>query len=290
MRIDSRLILIVLCLCGAILCSSQDVRKDSVFVHLNPNNKPVTIVYLSKGKTLYSIARQFGIVLSDLISYNGINDPTQIKENEAIHVPVNLHFKQAYEGAVPVYYRVKPQDNLYAISKRYFGISVEEIKKWNNLTTETISPGQALTVAWIYINQSLALSASKIDSIQMKETVKDSSSSVISVRQRKPLVAVKSPQLKFNPSELRVIKRGVAYWEEQLGNSSRHYALHKSAPVGSYIEIINPILERRVYAKVVGSITADRYTRDIQVVVSRGVARALGAVDQRFFVEVRSKK
>jgi LysM repeat protein len=41
---------------------------------------------------------------------------------------------------------VQPKDGLYSISKKY-GVSVQQLKEWNNLTTDTLSIGQKLIVA-----------------------------------------------------------------------------------------------------------------------------------------------
>ena len=43
-------------------------------------------------------------------------------------------------------YLVQPGDTLWDISRKYEGLSIEKIKKLNNLKSNTIKPGQKLVI------------------------------------------------------------------------------------------------------------------------------------------------
>ena len=43
-------------------------------------------------------------------------------------------------------YTVQPKESLYGISKKY-GVTVDDIKKWNNLTSDNLQIGQQLIIS-----------------------------------------------------------------------------------------------------------------------------------------------
>jgi hypothetical protein len=47
------------------------------------------------------------------------------------------------------------------------------------------------------------------------------------------------------------------------------------------------MLNRKVYAKVVAKLPERIYPKDVSIVISPGVAEALGAIDNRFLIEMR---
>ncbi|MDP5097255.1 MAG: LysM peptidoglycan-binding domain-containing protein [Flavobacterium sp.] len=43
-------------------------------------------------------------------------------------------------------YTVKSGDSLYSIAKQFPGISAEDIKKWNDISSDNIQPGMKLKI------------------------------------------------------------------------------------------------------------------------------------------------
>ena len=43
-------------------------------------------------------------------------------------------------------YLVKKGDSLFSIAKKYAGVSVSDIKKWNDINNEDIKPGMRLKI------------------------------------------------------------------------------------------------------------------------------------------------
>jgi membrane-bound lytic murein transglycosylase D len=44
------------------------------------------------------------------------------------------------------HYYVKPGDSLFSIAKKYPGITVSDIKRWNGIKNENIKPGMKLKI------------------------------------------------------------------------------------------------------------------------------------------------
>jgi hypothetical protein len=95
---------------------------------------------------------------------------------------------------------------------------------------------------------------------------------------------VDTQMVNISPTKSLRRQRGVAWWNKDMKDPNM-FALHRSAPLNSLIEIRNPMFDRSVWAKVIGTIPPT-YTEDISVIVSPGVAKYLGAIDGRFYVEM----
>ena len=81
-------------------------------------------------------------------------------------------------------------------------------------------------------------------------------------------------------------EKGIAYWEKSNYAQTELIAMHPTAKVNSKISLYNPMLKRKVEAKVVGELPSSSYADDVSIVISPSVADALGALDRRFQVEI----
>ena len=102
--------------------------------------KPVTGDYtvytISKGDSLYSIAQKYNTTVDDLVKYNNLSS-TNLKVGEQLLIPTSESKLNTYT--------VKSGDSLYSIAKKY-GITVDELKKANGLTSNNLSLNQKLVI------------------------------------------------------------------------------------------------------------------------------------------------
>lgn len=106
-------------------------------------------VYLvQKGDTLYSIANQYGITVSELKALNHLTSD-QLSIGMMLKVPGTGVILECYgtNYTEPTYitHTVVKGDNLYSLASRY-GVSVDSIKRLNNLTSNLLSIGQVLKI------------------------------------------------------------------------------------------------------------------------------------------------
>ena len=96
------------------------------------------IIYTIKpNDNLYSIAKKYGITLEELINFNE-QGTTLLNIGDQLLIPV-----KGEENNLT--YIVSPGDTLYNIAKRY-NISVDELKKKNNLESNLLKIGQTLII------------------------------------------------------------------------------------------------------------------------------------------------
>lgn len=92
------------------------------------------------GDTLYKIANQYNTITMELMNINNLSSNI-LSIGQKILIP-----KQTQQSpTTEIEYVVKSGDNLYDIANRY-GISVSELKNYNNLTSNLLSIGQILRI------------------------------------------------------------------------------------------------------------------------------------------------
>jgi membrane-bound lytic murein transglycosylase D len=93
------------------------------------------------GESLDSIASILHARPSEIAETNSIAPGESLDEGDELVVPV------ATAASVhPQRYTVRRGDTLITVADR-FGVSVEELRRWNHLSSNTIAPGRAITVA-----------------------------------------------------------------------------------------------------------------------------------------------
>ena len=97
---------------------------------------------------MYSIANQYGITVSELKALNHLTSD-QLSIGMMLKVPGTGVILECYgtNYTEPTYitHTVVKGDNLYSLASRY-GVSVDSIKRLNNLTSNLLSIGQVLKI------------------------------------------------------------------------------------------------------------------------------------------------
>lgn len=106
-----------------------------------PGSSPTYTTYIVKrGDTLYGIASSYGVSVDDIKALNNLVDNT-LSIGQELLIPTDKTITETnYEV-----YTVKRGDTLYGIATSY-GVSVDDIKVLNNLTSNTLSIGQRLQI------------------------------------------------------------------------------------------------------------------------------------------------
>ncbi len=129
-------------------------------------------------ETLYSLGRQYNIHPRELAAYNNIPLETGLTIGQVLKIPANAGIppvstspapvktiattkpSQATPGvgSVPVYHKVEKKETLYHISKLYNKVTIEDIKKWNNLSGDGLTEGTNLIVGYQAVKKTQAVS------------------------------------------------------------------------------------------------------------------------------------
>jgi membrane-bound lytic murein transglycosylase D len=115
---------------------------------------------VKSGENLASIAQKYGCSVDNLKAWNNLKDNT-IYPKQKLRVTGETTLAQAPASAPAqapdktpasnenkyLYYTVKKGDTLWDIAQQYKGVSVDDIKKWNNLgSSSRLQVGQKLKI------------------------------------------------------------------------------------------------------------------------------------------------
>jgi membrane-bound lytic murein transglycosylase D len=113
---------------------------------------------------MYDIAQKYGVILQNLYAYNQLTPDDYIVAGTKIFLKPNQQtlndnsqlairnqpsasmLKADGSKLKTQTHEVLPKESLYGISKKY-GVTVDELKKWNNLTSDNLKIGQQLIIS-----------------------------------------------------------------------------------------------------------------------------------------------
>ena len=106
------------------------------------------------GDVLGKIAQRYGVSVSQLKAWNGLYTNT-IKVGQVLHIHQDKpSFERNLASTATIstnsnggkMYTVQPGDSLWLISKKLEGVTIDQLKKLNNLNNNQIKPGQKLII------------------------------------------------------------------------------------------------------------------------------------------------
>lgn len=138
------------------IASVEKASKNSKEIVLPENDgiKDSEFYVVEKGDNLASIARKYGVSVDQIKDWNNLEDTkvlfgSRLKlirgENAPIETKAEKAEQQIATAASVRQYLVKKGDSLFSIAKKS-GVTVENIKEWNDISNENIKPGMKLKI------------------------------------------------------------------------------------------------------------------------------------------------
>ena len=103
---------------------------------------PRTVHTVQRGEYLLMIARQYGVTIGQLREWNNL-DGTTVHPGQKLSVGATPAARPAPPRSTV--HTVRSGENLTRIAQRY-GVTIRQIMSWNNLSSDSIRPGQRLTI------------------------------------------------------------------------------------------------------------------------------------------------
>jgi LysM repeat protein len=124
-------------------------QRDSIGVE-TVNGKVFVIHKVSEKETLYAISRRYGTTVDAIVQYNP-TAKTGLDVGRILKVPYTAPATTRKTTPAPasggggIIHVVTAGETIFSIAKAY-SVSVDDIKQWNNLSDNAISPGRELTI------------------------------------------------------------------------------------------------------------------------------------------------
>ena len=251
--------------------------QDTIFLTTGLYGQKIFTHTMESNQTLYSLSRFYGLSLDELYFYNPKNEGGRYGVGSKIKIPIPNRSIIRYRPVnyidpdyIPIYYVVQKGETMYHIARRLFKLPIDTIMDRNNLIEPILSVGHKLRIGWMSI----------------KGVPKEFRGS----RGRHPLwnksLTYKRKYDAERGRKKEYARKGPAVYIEGTKSTSDLLVMHKYAPIGSIVQITNPLKRRTIYAKVVAK-TPPTYDINVEIVVSPRVGKMLGARDKKFYVKTR---
>lgn len=233
---------------------------------------------VAERETMYAIAKLYGLTVDELKQLNNLNDNslsvgqelTVKKEGVVVETtPIKSFPIQSIKGV----HTVSLKETMFSIAKQY-NISIDQLKQWNNLTTNELRLGQTL-----FVTQPM--------NSGMQTSMPDATpSTTIEPKVEPPIVTapIKISEAYKDGKEIK--ETGLSELIEGTQGNRKYLALHRSAPIGTILKIKNQMNDREVFVRVVGKLPETGLNDKLIIKISKSAYDRLGAIDAKFLVEV----
>jgi LysM repeat protein len=269
----------ITCVLSSIAFSSfaVEVAKDSVGLK-KEGGKSYVLYKVEPKQTLFSIVKRYGSSVAEFKAANpGISESVNV--GQTIRIP----YKGVSVASVPaapkytptptpvpptpaptesvkmVSHVVEPSQGLYAVATKY-KVTMADLRKWNNLTTDQLTAGQVLIVdAREYERAKKAGDLPAKGEVVKVEDTNLGNNTGGSVVVQKPVeepasgeVKTSSETSKTSSGYRKTVETGLAELIDVEDKSGKYLALHRSAPTGTLVNVKNSSNGQSIWVKVIG--------------------------------------
>jgi len=205
-------------------------------------------------------------------------------------------------------HRIAPKQTLYAISRLY-AVSTDDLKKWNKLTSNEITVGDDLIVG---VGSKPTTAPQYVPEMDDDvATIQPASPAPVGVANTSPPLAepvnrpstasagTSQPVVTASASSApvertvsgsgaisKVTENGLAEILENRSDNNKYLALHKSAPIGTILQVKNVSNGQSVYVRVIGKLPEAETNDKVIVKLSSRAYQKLATANNQFRVEV----
>ena len=295
--------------------ANNKFAADSIGVE-KVGGKVFVLHRVNQGQTMFAVVRQYGTSIQALREANpGMSD--QIQFGQTIRVPYTARTSKKEEpkkievkkeevkevkpaaelpkpapvippAAVPAVavapngiHKVEPGQTLYRVAVKY-GVLMADIRKWNNLTDDNLKDGQELIVTEKASEKAATVvTPHVVPKVVVTNVVKDSVRAKAAVPEKvvKPVEEVAPPKV---VSGKRKSDSGLAEMIETDESTSKFLGLHRTAPIGALVEVLNEYNQEKIIVRVIGRIPDTSINDDIVIKLSSRAFEKVSPNSKRF--------
>jgi LysM repeat protein len=300
-------LLFILTIFFSIACFSQNAHL------VQANDKGLYINHTVNPKEgFYSIGRIYRIHPKEIAAFNGIDINTGLSIGQTLMVPLTAgNFSQAASSGTPVYYMVGDKEGLYRVSTKHNNVLMANLRKWNNLSSDELNPGQKLIVGYITTDGNVNTSVATAPVIQ-QPIIKEKKEETVVQPPEVTKIEPKKKSIPSAPTQAALKDAAGGYFKTSFDQQSRtsaagkdqtatagifktasgwqdmkYYALMDGVDPGTIVRVINPSNSKAIYAKVLGAMSGISQNKGLDVRISNAAASVLDINDtEKFIVRV----
>lgn len=285
--------------------NSFSIQSDDKGLYINHTVQPK--------ENFYSVGRLYNAPPKEIAAFNALDMAGGLSVGQTVMIPLTAaNFSQTAAGGVPVYYTVGEKEGLYRVSTKNGKVLMADLRKWNKLTSDALNPGQKLIVGFLKAGENTAVAATKPETTPPSTTPEpqaNKDSAPAAPQKTEPPAETKPASVVAKQS---VPAGGAGYFKNQFDLQSRdqkssrdatvtsgifktssgwqdakYYALMDKVEPGTIVQVVNPVNNKSIYAKVLGEMSGIRQNQGLELRISNAAATALDISDpDKFIVRV----
>jgi len=319
------ILLVSFCVVLGLAAQSSDriIQSEGGKLFLNHTTAPK--------ENFYSIGRLYNISPKEIAPFNQLSLTDGLEINQEVKIPLtNTNFAQQGTAAsdevfVPLYHMVEEKEGLYRIGQNFNKVHVNDLKAWNNLSSESISNGQLLIVGYLRVKadqSALAVNGIKKIGGGVSSSTAPTPPVVVKTETGNPSAKpVEQPVAKTVETVQRTNDTGgsegtgffKASYSQQSGSfngfksemgvgaifkstsgwqDGKYYALMNNITPGTIVRITNSNNNRIIFAKVLGELPPGKENEGLLIRISNAasVELKIGEKELKFAAEVAYAK
>lgn len=262
---------------------------------------------VAAGETMFSISKAYNVSVDDVKQWNSLTSNSlsvgqeltiKRKNTAATSTPPTAVESVPASSSRKGVHTVAQKETMFSIARQY-GITVDQLKTWNNLQGSELSIGQTLFVAQpakgttVASRDNSATTSVKVDppattstptTVTPPKEQPQSTTSQTATSTQSPPQTIRISEATKNTDEVSEV--GLAELIEGTEGNRKYLALHSSAPVGTILKIRNEMNNREVFVRVMGKLPDAAKADKVVIRISRSAYDRLGAIDPKFRVQV----
>jgi len=270
---------------------------------------------VNQGQTMFAVVRQYGTSIQALREANpGVSDNVQLGQTLRVPYTPRVSKKDAKKEEIkkeevkpvakdskplpppPVavaaptadakvsvapngIHKVEPGQTLYRVAVKY-GVLMADIRKWNNLKDDNLTEGQELIVSEKgaeKVKPPVVPEPKKVVANVVKDSVR--AKTAVAEKVMKPVEEVAPPKVVTGK---RKSESGLAEVIETDESTSKFLALHRTAPIGALVEVLNEYNQEKIIVRVIGRIPETSVNDDIIIKLSSRAFEKVSPNSKRF--------
>lgn len=275
-------------------------QSDSLGIE-RQGDKVFVIHKVKAQQTLFSLSRRYKTTVSEINSANPIL-ANGLQIGQTLKIPYGGEVispdAEVTSEIKEITHKVKAGETLFAIARKY-DVQVSDIKTWNSLSSNAIDLGQNLTIkkqVLVAVDTPEATSdAEELNdspkAIEVPDSIRIPKKPYESKPQTEQPVAntqdEESQETTYPGTPFEQVQvEGVAEVIAEDQPSSKFFALHRTAKVGTVIKVKNLMNDLTVYVRVIGTIPETSENENVIIKLNQRAFDHLKAIDKRFRVQL----
>jgi LysM repeat protein len=303
-------------------------------------------------ETIYSIGRMYNVHPRELAQYNDLSISDGLQIDQVLKIPAKTTMaplppatstpapstsptpvtpapsapapKASTTQGEPIYHTVQKKETLFQIKRTYAGVSIDDLKRWNNLQSDGLSEGMRLIVGYGNATSKPTTTVTSPSPAPVTTKVKAPEEPAKAPAEPAPVtppqatthtepvqkpVASKLEELSTPTTDAKskIKKSGAGFFKSQFverdgmfretgmagafkstsgWEDRKFYCLHNQAPAGTIMQITASTTGKTIYAKVLDVIPDIQQNKGLVLRLSNAAATELGVEEERFEVSI----